>query len=449
MLEKILNFFNELDMLRSADLVLVCVSGGADSMALLEAMREISPKFGFDVAAAHFNHKLRGEESDRDEQFVREYCGFREIPCYFDSRDVKAYALAQGLGIEESARDLRYNFFSDKAAEIGAAFIVTGHTADDNTETMILNLVRGAGTAGFGGIPPIRGNIIRPMLSVTRDEVEALVNEREIPHVKDSTNKLDCYTRNKIRLSVIPVLKEINPRLNEAAFSAAEISRADEKYLSEQADRFISQNCEKSRANAAAIFELPAAISGRVIKKLYSEDKSLSNKHVKAVLNLCKTANPSASVSLPGMTVFREYEDIVFERNSQRLEESDFKPIHPLCDTIYEIGGTGLYFSCKTIVYDDIISRSATKFLFKSSEVCGKIVVRSRREGDTVRILGRKGTKTLKKLFIEQRVPERKRAFVPIIADDVGVLAIYGIGVSDRAVPLPGDPVIMIEFFER
>jgi tRNA(Ile)-lysidine synthase len=448
MFEKILKFFNESDIFANEGLVLICVSGGADSMALLEVMREISPEFGFNVAAVHFNHNLRGEESDRDEQFVKDYCASHEIPCYFGSADVKEYALAQGLGIEEAARDLRYMFFSEVAAEIGAKFIATGHNADDNTETMILNLARGTGTAGFGGIPPIRDNIVRPMLSVSRDEVEVFVNERGIPYIEDSTNKLDCHTRNKIRHSVIPVLKEINPRLNEATFTAAEISRADEKYLSEQAEIFISENCEETRANAAAILDLPTAISGRVIRKLCKE-KSLSSKHVKAVLNLCKAMDPSARLSLPGLTVFREYEDIVFEQNSQRLEEDDFQPIYPLFGEIYKINGTGLNFSCKSIVNDGTINKSATKFVFKLSDIYGKIVVRSRREGDAVRILGRNGTKTLKKLFIEQRVPERKRALIPIIADDVGVLAIYGIGVSDRAVPLQGDKAILIEFFER
>ena len=246
MLNDILNFADEFDMLPEAGLVLACVSGGADSMCLLEALLEISRQRGFTVGAVHFNHKLRGEESDRDEAFVGEQCSARGTPLYTGGGDVRAYAQEHGLGIEAAAREMRYYFFYTAASNANAVRIATAHTADDNAETMIFNLTRGTGTAGLSGIPPKRGIIIRPMLRVSRDEVMNFISLRGVKFVEDSTNDLEIFTRNKLRRTVIPVLKQINPRLKDAVSSAAEISRADEEFLSGLADDFIREHCGRN-----------------------------------------------------------------------------------------------------------------------------------------------------------------------------------------------------------
>jgi len=318
------------------------------------------------------------------------------------------------------------------------------------------------------------------MLRVSRDEVVRFLKSRDIPFVEDSTNSLDIFVRNKIRHAVIPVIKELNPGFNEAASAAAEIARADEEYLSGLADAYIEEHCVDCTIDAKKLLALPFSISGRVIRKLCGG--KLSYKHVKAVLKLCESGNPSSSLSLPGATARREYDLLVFESASESPEEGPEgspekgksqgipgvdgkKPIptsfQPIFDPIFLTDGAsetipalGLKISCKTVVCNAIIERanndkinkSFTSYLFKSIDICGKISVRSRREGDSIRFSDKIGRKTLKKLFIEKRIPVRKRGLVPIVADEESVLAIYGLGIGDRAAPSPGDLAIQIDF---
>jgi len=491
LLDIILGFADEYEMFPQSGLVLACVSGGADSMCMLEALLDISRGRGFSVAVAHYNHGLRGEESVRDEGFVREYCLRRGVPFFSGCGDVAAHAEGFGIGIEEAARDMRYGFFYDTAAKTGAERIATAHTADDNAETVIMNLARGAGANGLSGIPPVWGKIIRPMLRVSRGEILVFLSDRGVPFVEDSSNSLDIYTRNKIRHAVIPVIREINPRFNEAVAVATELLRADEEYLSGLAEAFfVKQGRTRQEAkqgdgssawrnqadepspcllpptlratsleeggkmgdeqspcfvSALQLLELPFAVSGRVIRKICG--RGVSYGHVKAVLELCRQENPSASLSLPGMTVFREYDHIVFAPHGAPMP-SPIAPVYPTVGKSFIIPGIGLKISCKSVLYDDTINKSFTSFLFKHNDVYGKISVRSRREGDTIRLFDQKNTKTLKKLFIERRIPARNRALIPIVADDKGVLAIYGIGIGDRAVPKTGDLAVQIIFEE-
>jgi len=485
LIKKILEFADEHEMLPDAGLLLVCVSGGADSMCLLEVMRYISYERGFSIAVAHYNHELRGEESDRDETFVMDICEEHGIPFYSGRGDVTGHAKKNGLSIEEAARNMRYEFFFKTAKKISAERIATAHTLDDNAETMLINLIRGAGANGMSGIPPVRDTVIRPLLGISREEILKFIAEREILYVEDSSNRLSIYTRNKVRNSMIPIIKEINPRFNEAASSAAQLFRADEEFIADIADLFILDCCIGLTADAADLAILPFSVSSRVIRKIYNagtgrgrqgdgspallpeerrnaplsiRDKktvplaSLSYNHVKDVLNLCAGDNPSASLSLPGMVVYREYDRIIFDAEP-KPDDDEFAPVYPTEGNSFIILGLGLKITCMSVTYSDNISGSEvnkpfTSFLFKSVDICGKIAVRSRREGDSIRLNGQVGTKTLKKLFIEKRIPVRKRAFVPVISDDKGVLGVYGLGVGDRAIPEPGDPALQIIFEE-
>ena len=453
MISRVLEYADEWKMLPDRGVVLVCVSGGADSMCLLEVMRHISYSRGFELVAAHYNHGLRGEESDRDETFVMNICQEHGIQFYSDRGDVLAYSKKNKTGVEETAREMRYSFFYELASKVYASRIATAHTINDNTETMLLNFVRGAGGHGMAGIPPVRNEIIRPLLCVSREDVMSFIAERKIPYVEDSTNKLDIYARNKIRHNVVPVLEELNPRFNEAAFSSARLFRADEEFIGDIADLFIQDCCVGHTATAADLAVLPFSVSSRVIRKIHAasapDAPSLSYKNVNDVLDLCAGDNPSQSLSLPGMVVYREYERVIFDAEP-KLSDTQFAPVYPLVGDSSIILALGLKIACKSVVYDDSIKPDATfsTFLFKSVDLCGRITVRPRREGDTIRQKGLKGTKTLKKLFIEKRIPVRKRAFIPVICDDEGVLGIYGIGVSDRAIPEPGDLTVSVKFEE-
>ena len=453
MIAKILEYADKNNMLPDTGVVLVCVSGGADSMCLLEVMRHISYSRGFDIVAAHYNHGLRGAESDRDETFVMSVCEEHGIPFYSDRGDVEGHAKKQKTGIEETARDMRYSFFYKTAAKTGATQIATAHTMNDNSETMLLNLVRGAGTLGMAGIPPVRDNIIRPLLFTSRDEVMNFIAERKIPYVEDSTNKLDIYARNKVRHKIVPLLEELNPRFNETFFSAAQVFRADEELISDIADLFIQDCCIGHTAEAKGLAALPFSASSRVIRKIHAasapDAPSLSFNNVNDVLKLCAGDNPSASLSLPAMVVYREYDRVIFEAQPKQ-NDMGFAPVYPMVGDSLIILALGLKITCKSVIYNDSIKVNAsfTSFIFKKVDICGRITVRPRKEGDKIKLFKQSGTKTLKKLFIEKRIPMRKRALIPVICDDEGVLGIYGIGVGDRAVPAVGEPSVLISFNE-
>ena len=215
--------------------LLAAVSGGADSMCLLHLLAAAK----LDVTAAHFEHGIRGEESLRDLRFVETWCREHGIPCLTGHGDVPGYALSNGMSLEQAARELRYAFLRNCAGKIGAEYILTAHNLDDNAETLLFNLTRGSGTAGLCGIPTRRGEILRPLLSVSRTEIETYLEENHVPHVEDSTNREDAYTRNLIRHRVVPALREVNPRFAEAAARTAALSSIENRLVTTQEDSDI------------------------------------------------------------------------------------------------------------------------------------------------------------------------------------------------------------------
>ena len=204
-------FADQYQMLPQGSTVLCAVSGGKDSMALLSVLQTLAPERNLMIHAAHFNHQLRGEESQRDENFVSKWCADHNIPLTIGSGDVAQAAQEQGKGIEETARAMRYGFLTETAQEVGAEKIATAHNADDNAETVLLHLVRGSGLDGLTGIPPVRGILIRPLLGVPRIDIEVYLAQENIPHVEDSSNQDTKFARNRIRQAILPVMKDLNP----------------------------------------------------------------------------------------------------------------------------------------------------------------------------------------------------------------------------------------------
>lgn len=213
--------------------VLAAVSGGRDSMALLHVLTCLSGELGFAVAAAHYNHQLR-ETAGRDEDFVTRQCAARGIPLFTGRGDVREYAARRGTSVEDAAREMRYAFLREAAGECGADFIATAHHRADNAETVLLHLLRGSGLKGLCGIPPVRGNIIRPLLDAGRADIERYLNENGIPYVEDETNADTVYTRNRIRLELLPLLEEIAPGSVGRIADAAVRLRTDEDFLEKE-----------------------------------------------------------------------------------------------------------------------------------------------------------------------------------------------------------------------
>jgi tRNA(Ile)-lysidine synthase len=435
-------------MLSGGGAVLACVSGGADSMCMLDILVRISADMDIAVGAAHFNHMLRGDESERDMDFVLRYCHGAGIKCYVGSGDVRAEAARAGGGIEAAARAARYAYFREVAKREGFAALATAHTADDNAETVLLNLARGTGTRGLCGIPPVRDGVIRPLLCLTRADVEAYLAERGVPHIEDSSNSSDEYARNRVRHTAMPVLRSINPAVSANIARASELLRSDDDYIRTRARGFISSNCpDGCSVRVDELLALHPSVAARVIAALAGV--RLSHERTKAVLRLCGRGLPSGEARLPGgKSAFREYGALRFgDTEAPRgFEPLELAPGARVCLE------TGIIVTCETGAHYDRINKYLTTFVFDRAKICGKLYVRPRAPGDAISFWwaekGRTMTKTLKKLFIERRIPARERALVPVIADELGPLAVYGIGQGARCGPRAGCEAITVRLSE-
>ena len=391
MLNKLRAFSKEYGLISKGDSIVCAVSGGVDSMALLWALYLLKEEWDLDLSAAHFNHHLRGAESDRDEQFVRDFCSGYGIPLHVGSAQVTAGE----KGLEAAARDARYTFLQTLPGKIA-----TAHTADDNAETVLLHLIRGTGLKGLGGIAPSRGNLIRPMLNVTRAEVESFLAEYAVEYIQDSSNSTDDFLRNRLRHHVMPLLKVENPKLSQNLSAMALRLREDEQALSDLS-RLEQPEVKKLRAMAPAI---RARALERFLKS--SGVREPEAVHIRLLESLVFSDNPSARADFPGgITIGRNY----------GLLEVATEAIAPAvsfeCTPATEIVNTATVFTVVPI---------------------GKVYIRSRRSGDAIRLPG--GTRSLKKLFIDRKIPASQREQIPILCDDAGILGIPGIAVNlDRA----------------
>lgn len=413
MLNKVADFIQRFHMIEPGDRLVAAVSGGADSVALLFSLYLLRDKLAFTLEAAHFNHHLRGEESDRDEAFVRALCDRYDIPLHLGGGRVQAGE----KGLEAAARDARYAFLRSLPGKIA-----TAHTADDNAETVLMHLIRGTGLKGLGAIAPVSGSVIRPMLSVTREEVEAFLEEYYLSHVEDSSNHTDDFLRNRIRHRVMPLLKAENPRLAENLSAMALRLRVDEEYLASAA--------EGAMPNVTALKNLHPAVRRRYLERFLKESgvREPEDVHITSVEALLYSRNPSAEGHFPGgVVIAREYDRLVVRR-----ELSQRGPIRLHCPGNVDVPELGIRILCEPAQMPE---KKVTAFTVAP---VGEIVVRSRQPGDTMRLSG--GTKQLKKLFIDRKIPAALRPVIPVLADEQGVLGVYGIGANlDRlAQAMPG-----------
>ena len=406
MLNELTWFIRRYDLIAPGDEIVCAVSGGADSVALLFGLYLLREKLGIRLSAAHFNHHLRGEESDRDEQFVRDFCDRFEIPLYAGGGTVTP----SGKGLEAAARDARYAFLRSLPGKIA-----TAHTADDNAETVLLHLVRGTGLKGLGAIAPQSGNVIRPMLSCTRQQVEAFLEEYHISHITDSSNEGDAYLRNRLRHHVMPLLKQENPRLAENLSAMALRLREDEQVLSELA---------KQDADIPALRSMPRPQRKRVLERFLKENgvREPEAEHLALAEALVFSEKPSARADFPGgVAVGRQYDRLVVLEKQETLAKRQLP-----CPGKIILEDLGLTVSCEPA---KTIENGPAVFTVEPN---GDMYIRARMSGDAMRRSG--GTKSLKKLLIDRKIPAFQRDQIPVLADENGVLGVYGIGVNlDRA----------------
>lgn len=402
MLNKLCATVSRYEMIRPGDRVIAAVSGGADSVAMLFGLYLLRNKLGITLEAAHFNHRLRGAESDRDEAFVRALCDQYDITLHVGTGEVTAGP----KGLEAAAREARYGFLATLSGKIA-----TAHTADDNAETVLMHLVRGTGLRGLGGITPVRGNVIRPMLDVTREEILAFLEEYHLSYVTDSSNETDVFLRNRLRRHVMPLLAAENPRLAENMSAMAQGLREDEAAL-----EALSQPGQPLRAEQ--LRGMDKAIRFRFLSNFLKESGvgEPERHHIQQLDRLVFSDRPSARASFPGgVVISREYDTLKSVPPVKTLKSVSL----PENGTL-ELPEIGLRILCSPAL--EVINKPDCFTVIPY----GTMTARSRESGDAIRLSG--GTKSLKKLFIDRKIPAMRRGCIPVIADEKGVLGVYGIG---------------------
>lgn len=425
-------------MLSGRGAVLVGVSGGADSMALLKYLCNQREATGLKVYAAHVNHLLRGEEALRDECFVREWCAQNGVKLFVLSADVKAIAKESGETVEEAGRRVRYGFFSENAKKLSAA-VATAHTLSDSIETLLFNLARGSGLRGLCGIPPVRGDVIRPLIRCTRRDTEEYCHYYGIEYVFDSTNFSHDYTRNRIRLDVVPQLYGLNPAFDRAAARLIDSLEGDEEYLSENARRLLeSARRGEDGYSAELLAGGEPAVKSRAVAYAAADfcGTAQEAKHIAAVLEIL--ASGAGKVQLKGGD-FAEVRNgrLVFTlpagKNAETVQIEEFSfPFEPgtLKNSRFEL--SILPISPANIKNFKNIGNRCFYNAIDCDKIKDNALVRAKKQGDRFSPAGRNVTKSLKKLFNEEKIPVAERALVPVVADVEGVVWVGGQGVCER-----------------
>ena len=420
--------------------VLCAVSGGLDSMCLLDYMTR-QPSFS--VGAAHFNHCLRGAEADRDEEFVRDHCGKRRIPFVSGSGDTRLLAEKEDLSIEEAARRLRYDFLRQAAEDGGYDAILTAHHADDNAETVLLNLVRGTGSAGLAGIPQVRGNICRPFLRIPRAELAAYAAAHGVPHVEDSTNDdPDAAARNALRSSVMPVLRQINPKCVENIARTSAILREESDALESMARGLMNQIKELPDGVSVPclmLTEVPQAVAERAVLQLIAQvaghRKDLTAAHVLAVLDLARGRTEEKEVSLPyGLTARRKKYSLEITRRPARPTG---KPI--------AVGDT-VEFGAAAVSLSEQDSPGALPMRLPEGV---PMTVTSWHPGDWLRVPGSRGPRSFKRLCAERGISPGERDALPVLRVGETHAADPVFGVQPDFAPCPGGQTVFLKFYKK
>ena len=416
--------------------VLCALSGGADSMYLLCRLLEGREKYGWTVQAAHLNHGLR-PTARRDEDFVRDWCGKRDVPLTVGHAAAGELARREGLSIEEAGRVLRYAFLEETARREGLGLIATGHHAGDNAETVLMNLIRGCGLNGLTGIPERRGNIVRPMLEASRPEIEGYLTAHNVPHVEDETNADPAYTRNKVRHQLLPLLEELNPRAAAHIAAAARRLGEDEALLAAQAAPLLEEALDIPGGLALpvrALRDSPRPLALRCCAGALDRAGLKGGAvHLERILALALGDDPSAQLHIPGGSVRRQYELMVFSPGP------DPGPPQPLALEAGEQAWGSWTVFCAPAVCPAKAYVSPWEFYLRP----GAYTLRPRREGDRI-TLGKRPEKTVKRLMIEGRVPAHRRDLVPVLAAGERVAALGGFGPDRAHLSPPGEPALHI-----
>ena len=421
---------HELSGLGASEPILLALSGGADSSALLELLAAYCRECGAMLYAAHVDHKIRPGEHERDRRFCEALAKKYGVKLFTLEADLPKIAAESGESLETAARRVRYRFFAEIMAENGIKILATAHNADDNLETMIFNLARGAGLRGTCGIPPVRsfegGFIVRPILEAEKAEILEFCRERALEFVTDSTNADDSYSRNRIRLRVISELRRINPAAARSATRFSASAALDLDFIEKSAAELVESD---GSVKLSSLLSAHPALSRHALSIAFSRvsDASLEGVHIDALLELCNGGKGFSSISLPGNLCARiENRYLRFLPDKIEKNEVGFPEIKLSAGKNTLDRHILLYVECEK---GKNIYKSATRMSIASAKIKGGLVARPRRAGD--RILQNGMHKDLRKLMNEKKIPPELRSSLPVVLDDEGIIWVPYIGARD------------------
>lgn len=444
MYKKVLTYIEENNLIKSGDRILVALSGGPDSVCLLYILIKLRETLGIEIGAAHLNHMLRGEDALGDEEYVNKLCKDLNIPCYIKQVDINKYARENKLSSEMAGRSVRYDFFDEIISKYGFNKIATAHNANDQAETILFRLMRGTGLEGLGGIKVSRDNkIIRPILCLSRNEVEDYIEKEGLNPRIDKTNFEKVYNRNKIRLDILPYIKKhFNADIVQTLNRMSTLLQKDNDYLERSAYKYYEKNCLKSKEHfilKKELFNEEEAITSRVIRNALTE-YSKSNydfemKHISEIIHLARK-NSGKKIDLPNK-IYAEniYGDIYIKK---RIKKQKIDNKNEIVINKNDINGKKVEFhnyKLEFSIIDNnnlIYKKNSLKKFFDFDLIENFIVIRKRKDGDKMIPLGMKGTKKIKDIFIDAKVPKEQRDYIPIIEFDNNIAWLTGIKVSDE-----------------
>ena len=436
--------------------VLAALSGGADSVAMTLLLRNLAEQTGFTLCAAHVHHGIRGEEADRDAAFCASFCAERGIPFRLLRGDAPKLAGERHAGLEEAARTLRYQLLEESADAFRADWIATAHTADDQLETVLLNLTRGAATRGFSGIPAVNGRILRPILPLERTDTERIAVLMNASYVADSTNASEDYARNRIRRQIVPVLKTLNAGVCRNALENGRILRAEDAYLDQMAAETLKMVLTADGLTVERLLALPEVLRARAVRKWVNTSVGLSGavldrKKTKAVLKLAASASPSGVCELFGRWVCRRAYGML--TLTETYDEPQLFSVPLPLNGPLQIGPhfwAEARFRPGTEPENKSVYKLFNHCFVNCDTIKGTVQIRNRRPGDCFARNANSGAKPLKRVFTDLKIPRIHRMETPVVADDAGVLWVFGIGPNhQRPLFRPQDDGYEIRFREN
>jgi len=457
-LTKVKKTIDEHSMLARGDRVIAAVSGGPDSVALLKILSMIADQYDISLVVAHLNHGLRKEESDREEDFVR-MVG-QNMGIEFISRKVDIAGLRkQGKSEEELCRELRYDFLKQAASDYRATKIALGHHLHDQAETVLMNFLRGSGSEGLRGMLPVReGMIIRPLLQITRKEILAFLEKERLSFMMDSSNAQDLYLRNRIRHHLMPLLKDaFNHRVEENLARTADIMRLNDDYMEGEIEGLLDRwgvfrHDPEKKMPVPEFLKLHEALQYRLIKTLLAwtskAGKGVGYRHVKAAVDLAKGRRGSGCLDLPGGVLLRREYDLLIFCQKENFKASGiyvvsapdsserqqfFYPVNVPGRVEVKEAGMNITFQIVDKMPLSFLPGEEDRIAYMDYEaMCPPLAIRNINPGDRIQPLGMTGTKKIKSLLIDEKVPRRQRHCLPILVDRQSVLWIAGLRMSQR-----------------